>query len=91
MTHFDRNEGRCVVVARKAGVICKSCAERIEVEDGYIPGIRGAEVAARLYQPIGGRSVDFVNRAWQTTLTCENPDCRQTHEYTASDLLLYDD
>jgi hypothetical protein len=78
-------------VARKAGVICKSCGEGIEVEDEYIPGIRGAEVAASLYRSIGGRNVDFVNRAWHTTLICRNPDCRQTHEYAGSDLLLYND
>jgi hypothetical protein len=78
-------------VAQKAGVVCKGCGDRIEVEDEYIPGIRGAEVAARLYRPSRGGSVDFVNRAWHTTLICGNPDCRQTHDYTASDLVLYND
>ena len=75
----------------KVGVVCKDCGERIEVEDEYIPGIRGTEMAARLYQPVAGRIVDFVNRAWRKTLVCVNPDCRQTHEYTISDLLLYND
>jgi hypothetical protein len=77
------------VVGRKAGVVCKSCGEKIEVEDDYIPGIRGAELAASFYQPTSERSVDFVNRDWHTTLICGNPDCQQTHEYTGSDLLLY--
>jgi hypothetical protein len=71
-------------VAQKIGVICKSCGERIQIDDEYIPGIRGAEIAASLYQPVAGRNLDFVNRAWQKTLICENPDCRQTHEYTAA-------
>jgi len=78
-------------VALKAGVNCKSCGERIEVQDEYIPGISGSEAAAGLYQPIVGRSVDLVNRSWHTALICDNPDCRRTHEYTASDLILYSD
>jgi hypothetical protein len=78
-------------VAHKVGVICKNCGERIEVEDGYIPGIRGVEVAASLYHLGAERTIDFVNRAWQKTLICVNPHCRQTHEYTGSDLLLYND
>jgi hypothetical protein len=76
---------------QKIGVICKNCGERIPIEDEYIPGIRGAEMAASLYQPGGGRTLDSVNRAWQKTLLCENPDCRQTREYTGNDLLLYND
>ena len=85
------DEGRSIAVARKAGVICKSCGDGIEVEDEYIPGMQGTGVAASWYQPSRAKSVDFVNRAWRTTLLCGNPDCRQTHEYTASDLVLYND
>ena len=79
-----------VVVAQKAGVICKSCGEAIEIEDDYIPGIRGAAVAASLYKAAGGRTVDFVNRAWQKILICGNPHCGKTHEYRGDNLLLYD-
>ena len=78
-------------MAHKIGVVCKNCGQKIQIEDEYIPGIRGTEIAASLYQPVGGRSVDFANGAWRKTLTCENPDCRQTHEYAGSDLLLYND
>jgi hypothetical protein len=82
-----------VLLAHKAGVICKTCGEAIEIEDDYIPGIRGTAIAASLYQPflpVEVRTVDFVNRAWQKTLTCGNPDCGKTHEYRGDDLLLYD-
>jgi hypothetical protein len=65
--------------------------EKIEVEDEYIPGIRGAELAASLYQPITGRVINLVNSAWRKSLICPNPECRQTHEYTGGDLLLYND
>ena len=78
-------------MAHKIGVICKNCGERIQIEDEYIPGIRGTDIAASLYQMAGERTLDFVNRTWQETLICQNPDCRQTHEYTASDLRLYND
>jgi hypothetical protein len=78
-------------VAYKIGVICKNCGETIQIEDEYIPGIRGAQIAASLYKSVAGRTSDFVNRAWQKMFICENPDCRQTHKYTGSDLLLYCD
>jgi hypothetical protein len=78
-------------VVLKIGVTCKHCGKRIPVEDEYIPGVRGAELAASLYQPDGLRTSDFVNKAWQKRLSCENPGCRQTREYASSDLLLYDD
>ena len=78
-------------MAHKIGVICKNCGERIQIEDEYIPGIRGTDIAASLYQMAGERTLDFVNRTWQETLICQNPDCRQTQDYTGSDLLLYND
>jgi len=80
-----------VVVAQKPGVICKSCGKGIEIDDEYIPGIQGAEMAASFYRPFGGKTVDFVNRAWQKTLICGNPDCGKTHTYRSDDLRLYDD
>lgn len=76
---------------QKVGVICKNCGEGIEVEDEYIPGIRGRELAASFYHLVAERIVDFVNRTWRKTLICANPECRQTHEYTGSDLLVYND
>ena len=79
-----------VLVAKKAGVICRSCGEGIEIEDEYIPGIRGAEVAAGFYGPVRGRPVDFVNRTWQRTVTCGNPACGRTHEYGGDDLVIFD-
>lgn len=78
-------------MAQRIGVNCKSCGERIEIEDEYIPGIRGSEMAAMLYQPVGKRTLDFADKAWQKTLTCGNPDCQQLHRYTGSDLRLYND
>jgi hypothetical protein len=47
-------------------------------------------MAAALYTPNGRTFADLANGAWQKTLTCENPDCRKTHEYRGNDLLLYD-
>jgi hypothetical protein len=79
-----------VVVAYRVGVICKSCQQPIEIEDEYIRGVRAIEMATALYQPIGKNRPDFVNVAWQETLTCGNPDCRRRHEYRGGDLLLYD-
>jgi hypothetical protein len=80
-----------VVVAQKAGVLCKSCGKGIEVDDEYIPGIRGAELAAILYsKPVEGKIVDSAIRPWQKTLTCGNPDCGKTHTYRTDDLCLYD-
>jgi hypothetical protein len=82
------------VVAQKPGVLCKSCGEGIEVDDDYLPGIRGAEMAASFYQhfsmPVKGNLVDSAIRPWQKTLTCDNPDCRKTHTYGIDDLRLYD-
>jgi hypothetical protein len=77
-----------VVVAHKVGVICKSCGQRIEVEDQYIPGVRATE-AAVFYMPVGKKFADVVDVVWQTALTCGNPDCWKTHEYRGEDLLLY--
>jgi hypothetical protein len=47
-------------------------------------------MAAALYKSIEKKFPDFVNVAWQETLTCENPDCGKTHEYRGEDLMLYD-
>ncbi len=77
-----------VVMARKVGVICKGCARGIEIDDEYVPGIRGAEVAARLYSPFALKSPAL---AWEETLTCGNPDCGETHEYSSEDLRLYNE
>jgi len=82
-----------VVVAQKPGVFCKSCGKGIEIDDEYIPGIRGAEMAASLYtvsKPVDGKLVDSAIRQWQNTLTCANPDCRKTHTYGTDDLRLFD-
>jgi hypothetical protein len=73
------------------GVKCKACGGTIPIEDEYVPGMRGAQIAASLYQPVEGRTLVFANTTWQTTLVCESTDCRQTHEYAATDLRLYDD
>ena len=70
-------------------MICKACGVGIEVEDEYIPGIRGAEMA--LYQPVRGGIAEFRNRRWQKTLTCGNAGCGKTFEYRSDDLLLYHD
>ena len=80
-----------MVVAYRVGVICRDCRGRIEVEDEYIRGVRAIEMAAALYKPIAKNSPDFVNAAWQGTLTCGNPDCGKTHQYRGDDLLVYDD
>jgi hypothetical protein len=79
----------CVVVAYRVGVICRSCRRRIEIEDEYIRGVRASEMAAALYKPFGTRFPDFVNVAWQETLTygiriAGNAPVR------GEDLLLYD-
>jgi hypothetical protein len=86
-------------MAQRVGVLCKSCGGAIEVQDEYIPGV-GTEIVARLYQafwlmrsrrlanPGGAGTVD--RRAWQASLICADPDCRQMHEYQAHDLRLYD-
>ena len=82
-----------VIVAQKPGVLCKSCGKGIEIDDEYIPGIRGAELAASLYRasrPVERKIVDSVIRPWQKTLTCANPDCGKTHTYRTDDLRLYD-
>ena len=80
------------VVAQKLGVLCKSCGTGMEIDDDYLPGIRGAEMAS-LYQrskPVEGKIVDSAISHWQKTLTCENPDCREIHTYGTDDLRLYD-
>jgi hypothetical protein len=83
------------MVALKAGVLCTSCGQGIEVDDDYLPGIRGAQMAASLYKhfskPAEGKIVDSAIRLWQKTLTCENPDCQETHTYGTDDLRLYHD
>ena len=58
------------MVAHKIGVICKSCGERTEVEDEYIPGIRATEMGA-FYKPLGKQLADVVNVVWQKALSCE--------------------
>jgi hypothetical protein len=94
-THSPMYSG---VVAQRVGVICKGCAEGIEIDDEYIPGIQGAEVAARLYSPFAlkffmrsGPTLIDRNTAWEKKLTCGNPDCGETHGYRSDDLRLYDD
>ena len=66
----------------------------MEIDDDYLPGIRGAEMAASLYKPFfkatEGKTVDAAMRSWLKTLTCENPDCRKTYTYGTDDLRLYD-
>jgi hypothetical protein len=79
-----------VVVAYKVGVICRSCGRRIEIEDEYIPGIRAREMAAAFYKPVAEKFADYANTAWQQILTCGNPDCGKTDEYSGDDLLIYD-
>jgi len=82
-------------VAIKPGVLCKVCGKGIEIDDDYLPGIRGAEMAASLYarfpESAQGRVVDSAIRPWQKTLTCENPDCGRTFTYTAEDLRMYEE
>ncbi len=73
-----------VVVAFIPGVRCKTCAHVIGIHDEYLPGIRGAETAARPY----GLSATAASNPWQATLTCPNPDCRQIHTYGPGDLRL---
>jgi hypothetical protein len=84
-----------VVVAQKPGVLCKSCGKGIEIDDDYIPGIRGVQMAASFYgrfsKPGQRTVVDSAIGPWQRTLTCENPNCSETHTYRADDLRLYDD
>jgi len=63
----------------------------MEIDDDYLPGIRGAEMASLYHsQPAEGKIADSVITPWQKTLTCENPDCRETHTYGTDDLRLYD-
>jgi hypothetical protein len=87
-----------VVVAQKLGVLCRSCGRGIEIDDEYIPGARVAEIAASLYGPFCKRiksvereTVGPVDRPWQKTLTCGNPDCGKTDTYRTDDLRLYDE
>ena len=81
-----------VGVALKFGVRCKNCGKGIEIDDDYVPGIRGAELAANLYRPLSmPLEVDSAkNTSWQKTRTCENPDCRKTGTYGTHDLLLFE-
>jgi hypothetical protein len=84
-------EWRQALMAHKIGVICKSCSEAIEVEDQYVPGIRGVEMAENLYKPMKKSGSELANRAWRKTLVCGNPGCRRPHNYDGSDLRLYRD
>jgi hypothetical protein len=79
-----------LMVAYRIGVVCRSCRREIEIEDEYVRGVRAVEMAAALYKPSGKGLPDFVNAAWQKTVTCGNPDCGKTNEYSGDDLLLYD-
>jgi hypothetical protein len=87
-----------VAMVQRPGVRCKSCGKGVEIDDEYILGIPGAELAASLYtpfrkhfsEPVEGKVVDPAIRPWQETLTCANPDCGKTHTYRTDDLRLYD-
>ena len=76
-------------MAQKIGVICKGCGEKIPIEDEYVAGLSALQLARSLYQSGSGSISDSVTAAWRRSLDCENPDCGQTHEYTGSDLVLY--
>jgi hypothetical protein len=82
-------------MAQKLGVLCKRCGKGIEIDDDYVPGIGGARLAASLYKhlakPVEGERLKSAIRPWQRTLTCENPNCRETHTYRTDDLRLYDE
>jgi len=82
-------------MARKVGVFCRGCGKGIEIDDDCVPGIRGVETAASFYRPFfkagQGKTVDSAIRPWHKTLTCENPDCVETHTYGTDDLRLFDD
>lgn len=60
----------------KWGVICKSCRQGIDLEEEYIP--------------VGGKTVEWPSPRWKQTITCPNPVCRKTHEYSGTDLELHD-
>jgi hypothetical protein len=47
-------------MAQKLGVLCKSRGKGIEVEDDYLPGIRGAELAASLYEHLSKEAEEKV-------------------------------
>lgn len=82
-----------VAMARKLGVRCKSCGREIEIDDDYIPGIRGVQIAANLYMHLSTKAEVAASRIrpWQKTMTCENPGCRETRTYGTDDLCLYGD
>jgi hypothetical protein len=84
-----------VVVARKLGALCTRCGRGIEVDDDYVPGIRGPEIAASLYKPflkpVEGGITSSAIQPWRRTLFCENPTCRESHIYGTDDLRLYED
>ena len=80
-----------VVMAGKLGVHCKSCGKEIEIDDDYVRGIRGVQMAANLYMHLSTKAKVAASRIrpWRKTLTCENPACRETHTYGTYDLCLY--
>src|SRR5437667_12800102 len=81
--------GRFWVTAE--GVHCKSCGNEIEIDDDYVRGIRGVQMAANLYMHLSTKAKVAASRIrpWRKTLTCENPACRETHTYGTDDLCLY--
>lgn len=50
-----------------------------------------ASLYTHLSKRVEERIVDSAVRSWKKTLTCEHPDCRETHMYGTDDLRLYDD
>ena len=78
-------------MGQKVGVICKSCGERIPIEDEYVAGLRALPLARSLYLPGAERVSDSATEAWQRSLRCGNLECRQTHDYIGGDLVLYNE
>ena len=90
IVHYERLK-YIVVVATKLGVFCKSCGMEIELDDEYIPGVPGAEVAARLYNHLLKATKGKISDspAWQKALICGNPGCWRTNTYATEDVRLY--
>ena len=78
-----------VVMPCRVGVVCKGCGRMVEVEDEYVRGVSGVETAAAFYRPVIDSLVQSGRSAWRKTLTCDNPGCGRSHEYTGGDLRLY--